>query len=77
MNETEVRKKVKSMYPLSQKWAKRVNEMSDQQLFAVHRRQCEVEDEERELLEKKQQMREALLEERPDAIDQFLQASLF
>lgn len=77
MNESEVRESVKSMYPLSEKWAKRVDKMSTQQLYAIHRRQLEVEEEEQELREKKQQMREALLEERPDAVEEFLQASLF
>lgn len=77
MNEAEVRKKVKSMYPLSNKWHARVDKMSTQQLYAIHRRQMEVEEEEQELLEKKRLMREALLEERPEAVEEFLQASLF
>lgn len=77
MNEAEVRKQVKSMYPLSNKWAERVDKMSTQQLYAINRRRLEVEEEERELREKKQQMREALLEERPEAVEEFLQASLF
>jgi hypothetical protein len=77
MNESQVRKYVKSMYPLSNKWSERVDKMSTQQLYAIHRRQLEVEEEERELAEKKREMREALLEERPDAVEEFLQASLF
>jgi hypothetical protein len=48
------------------------------QVFAIHRRQCQIEDEERELLEKKQDMRAALLEEgSPEKMEEFLQASLF
>lgn len=77
MNENEVRRHVKLMYPLSNKWHERVDKMSLQQLYAIHRRQLEVEEEERELADKKKQMREALLEEQPNAVERFLQASLF
>jgi hypothetical protein len=78
VNEKEVRAHVKQMYPLSLKWAARVDKMPIEQVFAIHRRQCQIEDEERELQEKKQDMRAALLEEgSPEKMEEFLQASLF
>jgi fructosamine-3-kinase len=78
MNENEIRRSVKRMYPLSKKWAKRVDRMPVYQLFAIHRRQCQIEFEEQELRKKKQEMREALLEERSeDKVLEFLQTSLF
>lgn len=78
VNEQEIRDQVKRMYPLSLKWSKRVDRMPFAQVFAIHLRQCQMEDQERELREKKQQMREALLEEgSPEKVEEFLQATLF
>lgn len=77
-NEEDIRSVVKSMYPLSSKWAKRVDAMPFHQVYAIHLRQCRVEDEERKLRELKQEMREALLEENSeDKLDEFLQEPLF
>lgn len=78
MDDNELRRTVKRLYPLSLKWAKRVDHMPTQQVYAIHLRQCEMEDEERILEEKKQQMREALLDEQsPERIEEYLQATLF
>lgn len=51
--------------------------MSIAQVYRIHLRQCRIQDEERKLQEKKQQMREALLDEHPAKVDLFLQTSLF
>lgn len=77
MNDNDLRRHVKRLYPLSKKWAERVDKMSIAQVYRIHLRQCRIQDEERKLQEKKQQMREALLDEHPAKVDLFLQTSLF
>lgn len=78
MDDNELRQVVKLLYPLSKKWHKRVDQMPIAQVYQIHLRQCRIQDYERDLQEKKSQLRIALLDEGTSRTDQpCLQGTLF